>query len=128
MMWAEAFQPARDQGLLEPGKVVRLRCSIQTDDRTGRRRLTAHEIAEMKSRKSNGSKGPLELDLSAVRHSERDLDDILSIIAAHPGKTPIVLHIHHLDGRRITIEADASFAVKRSDALLGALDPWIHDG
>jgi DNA polymerase-3 subunit alpha len=127
MMWAETFQPARDQGLLEPGKVVRLRCSVQTDDRTGRRRLTAHEIAEMKSRKSNSSKGPLELDLSAVRHSERDLDDILNIIAEHPGKTPLILHIHHMDGRRVTIEADASFAVKRSDTLLGALDRWIHD-
>jgi len=127
MMWAEAFQPARDQGLLEAGKVVRLRCSVQIDDRTSRRRLTAHDISEMKTRRMVNPKGPVELELSTARHSERDLDDILAIAAANPGETPLVLRFHHIDGRRTRIQADASLAVNRSDALLDALDRWISD-
>jgi DNA polymerase-3 subunit alpha len=127
MMWAEAFQPARDQGLLEAGKVVRLRCSVQIDDRTSRRRLTAHDISEMKTRRTVNPKGPVELELSTARHSERDLDDILAIAAANPGETPLVLRFHHIDGRRTRIQADASLAVNRSDALLDALDRWISD-
>ena len=40
MLWGETYVPARDAGLLEPGKAVRLRATVQVDDRTGARRLT----------------------------------------------------------------------------------------
>ena len=45
MLWGETFVPARDAGMLEPGKILKLKCAIQVDDRTGGRRLTGYEIA-----------------------------------------------------------------------------------
>ncbi|MCX6873066.1 MAG: DNA polymerase III subunit alpha [Verrucomicrobia bacterium] len=128
MLWGETYLPAREAGLLEQGKIIKLKCSIQVDDRTGGRRLTGYEVAELKPRRSlaNG-KGPLELMLWTSRHSERDLEDIRFIIAGYPGHTPVHLHFHNSAGRRLTLELGTAFNVKRSVELEDELARWIEE-
>jgi DNA polymerase-3 subunit alpha len=128
MLWGETFVPARDAGLLDPGKTIKLKCAVQIDDRTGSRRLTGYELSELKSKRaaSNG-KGPVELMLWTTRHSERDLEDIAQILTAHPGPTPVLLHFQNSAGKRTTIETSPNYHVKRSPALETALDRWTED-
>lgn len=128
MLWGETFVPARDAGLIEPGKIVKLKCAIQVDDRTGGRRLTGYELGELKPKRGNSNgKGPLELMLWTTRHSEMDLLEIKNAISKHPGTTPVLLHFQNSAGRRVTVAANESFNVKRSEALESALDRWIED-
>ena len=128
MLWGETFVPARDAGLLEPGKIIRLNGNIQTDDRTGGRRITGNELSELKIKRSaaNG-KGPLELTLSTTRHSDRDLAEIKAALAAHPGSTPVLMHFQNSSGRRITVAAGQSFNVKRTEELEEALGRWLEN-
>jgi DNA polymerase-3 subunit alpha len=128
MLWGETFVPARDAGLIEPGRIIKLKCAIQVDDRTGGRRLTGYEVGELKPRRaSSNGKGPLELMLWTTRHSEFDLLEIKSAISKHPGTTPVLLHFQNSAGRRVTVAANESFNVKRSEALEAALDRWMED-
>ncbi len=128
MLWGETFVPAREAGLLEPGKIIRLKCAVQVDDRTGGRRLTGYELGELKPKRApaNG-KGPLELMLWTTRHSEMDLLEIRNALAKHPGPTPVLLHFQNSAGRRVTVAANESFNVKRSEELESALDRWLGD-
>ena len=128
MLWGETFVPARDAGMLEPGKIIRLKGNIQTDDRTGGRRITGNELSELKLKRSaaNG-KGPLELTLSTTRHSDRDLAEIKAALAAHPGSTPVLMHFQNSSGRRITVAAGQSFNVKRTEELEEALGRWLEN-
>ena len=128
MLWGETFVPARDAGLLEPGKIIRLKGNIQTDDRTGGRRITGNELSELKIKRSaaNG-KGPLELTLSTTRHSDRDLAEIKAALAAHPGSTAVLMHFQNSSGRRITVAAGQSFNVKRTEELEEALGRWLEN-
>jgi DNA polymerase-3 subunit alpha len=128
MLWGETFVPARDSGLLEPGKILQLKCAVQVDDRTGGRRLTGYDVSELKPRRSSSNNnGPLELMLWTTRHDERDLDRIMQTLAAHPGNTPVLLHFQNSAGRRTTVATHESFNVKRCEALDAALDPWLED-
>lgn len=126
-IWGESFVPARDAGLMEPGRIIRLKCAVQVDDRTGSRRLTGYEIEELKNRRTANNKGPLELTLWTNRHSERDLEDIHFIIAGYPGHTPVHLHFQNSAGRRATIELGTAFNVKRSVELEDELARWIEE-
>jgi len=128
ILWGETFVPARDAGLLEPGKIIRLKCAVQTDDRTGGRNLTGYELAELKPRRGQGNaNGPLELMLWTTRHSEFDLMEIRNVLAKHPGNTSVLLHFQNSAGRRVTIAAGESIRVKRCEALETALDRWLED-
>jgi DNA polymerase-3 subunit alpha len=127
MLWGETFVPARDAGLLEPGKIIKLKCAIQVDDRTGGRRLTGYELGELKPKRASNQKGPLELMLWTTRHSEFDLLEIQRTLAKHPGSTPVLLHFQNSAGRRVTVAAAESFNVKRCEDLERALDRWIED-
>jgi DNA polymerase-3 subunit alpha len=128
MLWGETFIPARDSGLLECGKILQLKCAIQTDDRTGSRRLTGYELAELKpQRESPDENAPLELILWTSRHSQSDLNDIREALVAHPGTSPVLLHFHNSASRRITVQIHPSFNVKRSNILNAALDRWLQE-
>ncbi len=128
MLWGETFVPARDAGLLEPGKIIKLKCAIQTDDRTGSLRLTGYEVGELKPKRgSANSKGPLELMLWTTRHGEMDLLEIQRALARHPGNTPVLLHFQNSAGKRLTVAAADSFNVTRCEDLESALDRWIED-
>jgi len=128
MLWGETFVPARDAGLLEVGKVIKLKCAVQVDDRTGGRRLTGYELGELKHKQvASNSNGPLELMLWTTRHSERDLNEILDTLRSHPGATPVLLHFQNSAGKRVTIAATESLNVKCSEDLEYALDRWLGD-
>jgi len=128
MLWGETFVPARDAGLIDVGKVIKLKCAVQVDDRTGGRRLTGYEIAELKPKKtSTNGEGPLELTLWTTRHGDRDLTEIGNALSSHPGPTPVLLHVHNSAGRRITIAAGEAFRVKLNAALTAALDRWLEE-
>ncbi len=128
MLWGETFVPARDAGLLEPGKIIRLKGNIQMDDRTGGRRITGNELGELKPKRvAANAKGPLELTLWTTRHSDRDLMEIKLALAEHPGSTPVLLHFQNSAGRRITIAAAESFNVKRNEELEEALGRWLEE-
>jgi DNA polymerase-3 subunit alpha len=128
MLWGETFVPARDAGLLEPGKIIKLKGAIQVDDRTGSRRLTGNEVAELKIKRTlDNGKGPLQLMLWTNRHSERDLEEIHFIIAGYPGHTPVHLHFQNGAGRRVTVELGAAFNVKRSVELEDELARWLEE-
>jgi DNA polymerase-3 subunit alpha len=128
MLWGETFVPARDAGLLEPGKIIKLKGAIQVDDRTGGRRITGNELSELKPKRvSANQQGPLELMLWTTRHSERDLIEIKLALTNHPGNTPVLLHFQNSAGRRVTVAAGPSYHVKRTDDLEEALGRWIED-
>ena len=127
MLWAESFTPARETGILVPGNMIRLKIAIQTDDRTGGRRLTGSNIEELKTKKSTGSKGPLELLLWTHRHTEKDLDEIRYHVTGHPGQTPVILHFQNSAGKRISIGTSETYRVKRSEELHQALDRFLEE-
>ncbi|MEI6819744.1 MAG: DNA polymerase III subunit alpha, partial [Verrucomicrobiota bacterium] len=128
MLWGETFVPARDAGLLEPGKIIKLKGNIQMDDRTGGRRITGYELAELKLKPTAvNQNGPLELMLWTTRHSDRDLLEIKLALTEHPGKTPVLLHFQNSAGRRVTVAAGEAFQVKRSEALEETLGRWLKD-
>ena len=116
--------------MIEPGKIIRLKCAVQIDDRNGGRRLTGYELSELKVRRAaaNGKgKGPLELMLWTTRHCEFDLMEIKNTLAKHPGSTPVLLHFQNSAGRRVTVAANESFNVRRCQELDSALGRWIED-
>lgn len=128
MLWGETFVPARDAGLLEQGKIIRLKGNIQVDDRTGGKRITGYELSELKAKKVPANqKGPLELTLWTTRHSDRDLMEIKLALTEHPGPTPVLLHFQNSAGRRVTVAAGEKFSVKRNDELEEALGRWLED-
>jgi DNA polymerase III subunit alpha len=128
MLWGETFVPARDAGLLEPGKIIKLKGNIQTDDRTGGRRITGYELGEVKTKRTAAPHhGPLELMLWTTRHSERDLIEIKLALGNHRGNTPVLLHFQNSAGRRITVAAGESFNVKRDEDLEEALGRWLEE-
>ncbi len=128
MLWGETYTPSRDAGLLEAGKIIKLKCAIQTDDRTGARRLTGYEVGELKAKRGAGNvNGPLELMLWTTRNSEFDLMEIKSAISKHPGTTPVLLHFQNSAGRRVTVAANEAYNVRRCEELDYALDRWMED-
>jgi DNA polymerase-3 subunit alpha len=128
MLWGETFVPARDAGLLEPGKIIRLKGNIQVDERTGGRRITGYELAELKPKRTAANQnGPLELTLWTTRHSDRDLLEIKLALTQHPGPTPVLLHFQNSAGRRVTVAAGENFQVQRSDDLEEALGRWLEE-
>jgi DNA polymerase III subunit alpha len=127
VLWGESFTPARDAGVLIPGKIIRFKAAIQVDDRTDTRRLTAYEIQELKTRAaaSTASKNSLDLTLWVGRHSDVDLVEIQKVLQQHPGKMPVFLHIQNSAGKRATLELPDQFRIKRTPQLEQALGYWM---
>ena len=127
MLWSESYLPARDSGILQPGLMIRLKVAIQIDDRTGGRRLTGSNIEELKPRKANNGKGPLELLLWTHRHTAKDLEEIHYHVTGHPGPTPLILHFQNSAGKRLTLQTSETYSVKRSPELHQALDRFMEE-
>jgi DNA polymerase III subunit alpha len=128
VLWGESFVPARDNGLLIVGNVIKCKAAIQIDDRTGGRRLTAYEVSELKQKRvSKSDKNLVELTLWTTRHSERDLQSIRHVLASYPGDTPVVLHFQNSAGKRVTVELPELYHVKKSDELFQQLYSWTDD-
>ncbi len=127
MLWSESYIPARDTGILQPGHIIRLKVAIQIDDRTGGRRLTGSDIAELKPKKASNGKGPLELLLWTHRHTAKDLEEIHYHITGHPGTTPVILHFQNSAGKRLSLQPSETYHVKRSPELHQALDRFMEE-
>jgi DNA polymerase-3 subunit alpha len=127
MLWSESYLPARDSGILQPGLMIRLKVAIQIDDRTGGRRLTGSNIEELKPRKANNGKGPLELLLWTHRHTAKDLEEIHYHVTGHPGPTPLILHFQNSAGKRLSLQTSETYSVKRSPELHQALDRFMEE-
>lgn len=126
VLWGESFVPARDEGLLEVGKIVKMRCAVQVDERTNGFRLTGSDVSELKPKRAaaNG-KGVLDLVLWTSRHGDRDIEEISRILGTHPGTTPVRFHIQNSAGKRATVEAGEAYRVKLDRELESALERWI---
>ena len=128
MAWSETFMPARDEGILEPGKIIRFKASIQIDDRTNTRRLTANELRELKVKVSAANQSKfVELCLWTARHSERDLEEIREALHEHPGKTPVRIHFQSSTGDRTTLDLGETYRVRRGTKLEQALGRWLAE-
>ena len=126
VLWGESFVPARDEGLLEVGKIVKMRCAVQSDERTGGFRLTGSDVSELKPKRASANgKGVLDLVLWTSRHGDWDIEEISRILGAHPGSTPVRFHIQNSAGKRATVEAGEAYRVKLDRELESALERWI---
>ena len=123
--WGESYTPANDAGYLEPGKAIRLQASIQMDSHTESFRLTGSQIKELKV-KAPPKNGPVQITLWTARHGENDLIAIRTILAKHPGKFPVELHLQSGTGKRATVTCGELFNVKKSSSLDKALAPWTE--
>jgi DNA polymerase-3 subunit alpha len=126
VLWGESFVPARDEGLLEVGKIVKMRCAVQSDERTGGFRLTGSDVSELKPKRASANgKDVLDLVLWTSRHGDWDIEEISRILGAHPGSTPVRFHIQNSAGKRATVEASEAYRVKLDRELESALERWI---
>ncbi|MEM9237310.1 MAG: DNA polymerase III subunit alpha [Verrucomicrobiota bacterium] len=125
MVWGESFVPARDAGIMAPGKVIRFKAAITIDDRTDSRKLTGSEFSELKSRGVGSNGRAVELTLWTARHSERDLEEIQSVIQEHPGKTPVILHFQNSAGKRASLQLGEDFKVRGGAKTEAALGRWM---
>ena len=128
MLWAESFVPARDAGILEPGKVIRFRGQIIEDDRTQQRKINASDIKELKPKQSavGIAANALQLTLWMGRHGTEDLKQIKEIVQKNPGRSPVVVHVVSGTGRRALIETGENFKVARSKKLTKELAAWTE--
>jgi len=122
--WGESYSPANEAGLLEPGSAIRFQANVQVDERTESLRLTGSQIKGLKV-KAETKNGAVQIGLWTARHGEDDLLAIRKILAQHPGKIPVELHMQSGTGRRATITCGDHLLVKKSSALDRALAPWI---
>ncbi|GAA5497605.1 DNA polymerase III subunit alpha [Rubritalea halochordaticola] len=126
LSWSESYTPAREEGLLESGKVVRLMANIQEDDRSDGRRVTGSKIEDLTKKRTpkKNSKG-INLTIWTTRTSEKDLDEIHSIIRNNPGKTPVTLHFQNTLGNRISLNISEHLSVRKSAQLEKDLAKWL---
>lgn len=128
LCWGESYIPARDAGILEEGRVIALKGEVSIDDRTESRKIMGSSLKELKLRQGrNGQNGggPLELSLWVSRSKAEDLEEIQSVLASHPGETPVLLHLQSGTGKRATIECGEQFRVHKSESLTAALGRWM---
>jgi len=123
--WSESYTPARENGLLMSGSVIRLKANVQVDERTETLRLTGSEIKELKAR-SPSKNSAVQLTLWVARHSEKDLLKIQQVLKQHPGTTPVEIHLQSGTGKRATIEAGEKLRVKKCASLNQHLAEWME--
>jgi DNA polymerase III alpha subunit len=83
------------------------------------------ELKLRQGRHGQNGGGPLELSLWISRSKTEDLEEIQSVLASHPGETPVLLHLQSGTGRRATIECGEQFRVHKSESLTAALGRWM---
>ena len=121
--WSESYTPARDEGLLMSGSVIRFKANVQVDERTESLRLTGAGIKELKAKKATAN-GAVGLTLWIARNNNDDLEKIREALSHHPGKTPVEIHLQSGAGKRATVAVSEKYWVKKSDALDRALAAW----
>jgi len=126
LLWAETYTPAKEAGLLEPGKVIRFESGLQIDDRTEEVKLAfCSKVTEVKTT-SKKVKG-LELTLSVLRHGSQDLAQIKRVLSEHPGKSDVYFRFVGSKGRSALVSAGTSYQVRNSAKLKSELSRWIEE-
>ncbi len=126
MMWEEQYLPAMENELLQEGKVLRMRCAVQVDDRSDSRRMTGSDIKELKARRATVKAGAgLTISLWVGRHRKSDLLKIKEILEENPGKTQVNLSFQNGGGRRAIIELGEKYKVRRSKELEKKLTAYL---
>jgi len=122
--WAESYTPAREEGLLEPGSIVRMNVNIQEDDRRDNRRVSASQIATIKRKKKAANAG-IEINLWTSRHSSKDLKYIYQTIKKYPGKIAVTLVFQNTLGQRSLLELPDNLKVRDCTALKQELERFL---
>ena len=108
------------EGGLEPGVFVSVRANIREDDRTSSKSVAAQSIDPLggKKRKSkSGDQGPLNIIVSPLRHTRKNLEQIRDILKRYPGRSKVNLTIKDSLGHSQILELDERFRVNRCPEL-----------
>ena len=114
--------------ILRPDAILLIRGRLDRDVRDDSIKLIAQDVKEPKL----GDEGPLEVTLPSDACSETLIAKLKDVLRAHPGNTPVFLHLRARSGRTTTLKLGSEFWVSTSNgihaelkALLGpgALDP-----
>ncbi len=123
--WAESYTPAREEGLLESGNVVRMNINIQEDDRGEQRRVSGSQIKSLTTKKSTKAPEGLNLNLWTSRHNQEDLDYILETIKKYPGKSDITITIQNTLGNRTQMTVPDKLKVRLNPDMDRELERFI---
>jgi DNA polymerase-3 subunit alpha len=123
--WAESYTPAREEGLLESGNVVRMNINIQEDDRGEQRRVSGSQIKSLTTKKSTKAPEGLNLNLWTSRHTQEDLDYILETIKKYPGKSDITITIQNTLGNRTQLTVPDKLKVRLNPDMDRELERFI---
>ena len=127
LAWSESYTPAREEGLLEAGNVIRLFANVQEDERSDQRRITGSKIEGLAGKRVTGAdKKALNITLWTSKHDEKDLHEIKEILQRNPGKSKVLIHIQNSMGDRATLATSDAFQVHKSDSLEMALAKWME--
>jgi len=125
LTWSESYTPAKEEGLLEPGAVVRMNINIQEDDRGEQRRVSGSQIKPLTTKKSATKTAGLHLNLWTSRHSQTDLDYILSTIQKYPGKSNVTVTIQNTLGSRAQLSLPDKLKVRLNKDMTRELERFI---
>ena len=121
LLWSDVYEKAQEmEGGLEPGVFVSMRANIREDDRTSSKSVAAQSIDPLggKKRKSkSGDQGPLNIIVSPLRHTRKNLEQIRDILKRYPGRSKVNLTIKDSLGHSQILELDERFRVNRCPEL-----------
>lgn len=121
LLWSDVYEKAQEmEGGLEPGVFVSVRANIREDDRTSSKSVAAQSIDPLggKKRKSkSGDQGPLNIIVSPLRHTRKNLEQIRDILKRYPGRSKVNLTIKDSLGHSQILELDERFRVNRCPEL-----------
>ena len=140
MAWSEEFEKFKE--LLQPGKVLGLRCRCMKDQRTEGNRVTLSEAKELQPKKARNPNAatavserppppppappkPLLLRLDSRRHSQIDLERIQEVLLQHPGELPVIFEFSYNGGSKVRMEAAEEFRVTQTKDLIQRLMIWM---
>jgi DNA polymerase-3 subunit alpha len=132
VLWNETYVPVAS--LLEPGKVIAIRGTIDKRDDTIRAtaqkvKLLKPEAAAPNEPNGNGAprvreEAPITLRF-APGVAAHELRTVREILASSPGSQPVTLMMTSGDGRRVKIEAGEFCRVEFTPAIEQKLAPWL---
>ncbi len=141
VLWNETYMPVAQ--LLEPGKVIALRCTL--DKRDDAVRATAQKVKVLKpdqpgaqpnngaemNGEAHGEGAPRVRDDATVtlrfgmEIAAAELRAVRDILASSPGSQPVLLMLQRADGSTVQIEAGQPCRVDFTPAIASQLAPWL---
>jgi DNA polymerase-3 subunit alpha len=119
MAWPDTYSKILElDPPLDHNSFIAVKASIDEDDRTGTKKVTARSVDLLTSRKKKQKGNSLIVSLSTIRHDRGDVEKLQGILKKYPGKTPVLLEIHDSLGHSKTIELGERYKVDMSADLL----------